>query len=879
MKKFIIYNLKFIIILFILYIVQSALYITPAYAQTPSNWQNNATGLRVSSNSDQKTAGLTTIIKASGIPFISLQGGVKNQDYGLLSGPTGIELGQIKVPGTTPALTSESADWAHNEMTFTNNNLKIWVSRLSPAVLIQNLNNSLRLFSGNLNGATFVPSQWAPYPLQVTNRTPSPSYPKYVAFFSGGVIQVRQIPTSSSVALNLPALDNNWILVWYGDNSHFVDLKLPLGYAPEAGWLFSLYTIDMGYQADAPILVRFQNNPTGIKQSSEGGIDLTFSGNSGYTLIMPLLGREYPASSSTESWGSNSTLASDILAKINFWVTGNRLCSYPASVFETYAYNSASDTAGITDNISYLNVCPGGSTTSGFATIPPALSLARDSFGTNFNITGTLVNSSYPTEFGPIWGIDNTNSYTWSITGLKKYTDSNRILGNNPVPEELIQELATEIDGITRDGHYKPWLFINNQPRSLAARVYFANPADIISSLAEIAPVVPEPQKTNLINYFKNEKNNYSPETVFNLPNNIGTQREPFADPDYNRFYNNFPSNTLLLKRVPLYNFFALSRYYDLTKDPILSSVTSAAKTVLNADMAEQDWATASWFKGFKQNRSSVVAANRHLVGMIGYVKLMKAAGDQTESLGRSLLVKAIVNRLAMVKYPRYLYTANIVNLPAQANWMLQYSTASQVGYLFNSNWTSGNDDVLQVAIQDQFGTYLADGTGYFIPGTPPWDSTNDNWFTFSQNGLAAYLDLVPEAFRILIDYAKSDFEIYLNKYTAMYPNWFQSFSEGVLGMEHDLSYPTDAFQLFMAKKFIQNESPENLRKYRSISYLDSGDFFYMQKLAETIKAYQGVRWEDEPVLGASTKASPSSQPPTFNLFELIKTSLKKIFK
>ena len=98
-------------------------------------------------------------------------------------------------------------------------------------------------------------------------------------------------------------------------------------------------------------------------------------------------------------------------------------------------------------------------------------------------------------------------------------------------------------------------------------------------------------------------------------------------------------------QRVPLYNFFGLSRYYELTGEALPSTVLQKAKAALDNDMAEQDWATSYWFSGFANFYSypiPVSVANRHFAGLVGLVKLAKMAGDsQTEGLGRALLAES----------------------------------------------------------------------------------------------------------------------------------------------------------------------------------------------------------------------------------------------
>lgn len=846
------------------------------FAQTPSNWQNNATGLKTVTNSNDQTAGLSTTVRVGnkangGIPFLMIAGGVRDGGWSQTSTAVGIDLGQIKNPGVSSAtLNTESADWAHDQMTFTtnlNNQVNVWVSRLSPAVLVQNATNSLRLFSGNLSGATMQPGQWPPYPLQVTNRTPAPSFPKYIAYSSGGTMVVQSIPAPGG-SLPLPSLDNNWILVWYGNNSHFTDLKLPLGYALGGDWGVGMYSITEGYLADAPMLVKFQSNPTSMVQSSEGGIDLSFSGNSGYSSILPLFGREHPQASETESWAANKALPSNVLAKINFWNSNNRLCSYPTNVSETYAYDGSSDTATISENITYLNVCPGGSTNSGFATLPPAVALAKDALGANFGLSGTLTDAQYSTEFGPIMGIDNINNYSYSVSGLKKYTDSQRIITNpNGGPPDLVSELTAEVDKVTKDGHYAPWIFHSMFPESVGGELYFTNPADTILTLAEIIPILPEPQKTNLIGYLKSERANYPPETVYNISLTDGKVRDFYSVPPNLNIYGtplyqwlaqNRPQ--IFLKKVPLYSFFALSRYYDVTGDTIPASVVTAAKNTLDTEMAERDWANFHYFKSFNQTHTAVNDTNRTLAGLIGYVKLMEATKDTTEGLGRALLAKTAIERIAMAKYPRYLYTANLVSLPPDPAWMAK-DTANQAwqGFIANYNWTSGNDDPQQVVQLDQFGTSLYEHIGYYPPGQATCCDTT--YYPYSSSPkLVGYLDLVPETFRLLSDFAKQDTQILFDKYTGIFPDWYATLMEQVLGNENDNTVPTDAYQLFMADIFLKGDTGQNLRRYRSIPWLDAGDFFYDVKLAETIKAYKGWQWGDQ-ISGTPSPPTPIPTP------------------
>lgn len=204
-----------------------------------------------------------------------------------------------------------------------------------------------------------------------------------------------------------------------------------------------------------------------------------------------------------------------------------------------------------------------------------------------------------------------------------------------------------------------------------------------------------------------------------------------------------------------------------------------------------------------------------------------------------ALLAKAAMLRVGMAKYPRYLYRAGLIELPAQRDWMIRNTAQTWNGYLFNADWGSANDDARQVTFLSQFGVFLYDQSG--TAGTNPEDCCFFNPY------MIGYRDLVPELAYLLVDKAKTEAEIYARKVKAFAPHWYASFAEGVLGYEHNLSHPIDAFQIFLAEAWINNASGDSLANYVDIPWLDVGDLFYLHKLAETANAYRGVAWFGSP--------------------------------
>ncbi len=52
---------------------------------------------------------------------------------------------------------------------------------------------------------------------------------------------------------------------------------------------------------------------------------------------------------------------------------------------------------------------------------------------------------------------------------------------------------------------------------------------------------------------------------------------------------------------------------------------------------------------------------------------------------------------------------------------------------------------------------------------------------------------------------------------------------------------PNDAHQLFMAHAWVARTKPAILERYIDVPWTAVGDGFYLDKLAETIKAYCGI--------------------------------------
>jgi len=105
---------------------------------------------------------------------------------------------------------------------------------------------------------------------------------------------------------------------------------------------------------------------------------------------------------------------------------------------------------------------------------------------------------------------------------------------------------------------------------------------------------------------------------------------------------------------------------------------------------------------------------------------------------------------------------------------------------------------------------------------------------------LVAFRDMVPELTTLLADFLKDESAALVRRVESNQPTWYASFSEAILGAEHNMNHPSDAFQVFMARAKILGARPGQLEKWIDVPYVELGDLYYLGKLAETIRAYLG---------------------------------------
>lgn len=274
-----------------------------------------------------RVAGLGFHVQGSEWPGLLLPGGVVESGtyQGKFPKPTIHCLGRIHTGGTA-TLKTQDASWTSNSLRYAsgpNAELKLTVTRLSPAILLQTDKGWLWLFGSGQDPAHVMKVQHrfvnsgphrgrmkrlipggAVKPLRWATRLPSGKIRTGVLGaqpeVSLGMDGVQRVPSRSKGTARPPLshLAKGWLLLWYGSDSVFLDTDWPCVYWKDAyGNQPSYHTPywpkrDQVYQADIAILLLPEKAPDGLRFDTERGIGLTFGDGMGKMAVLPLAGHK-----------------------------------------------------------------------------------------------------------------------------------------------------------------------------------------------------------------------------------------------------------------------------------------------------------------------------------------------------------------------------------------------------------------------------------------------------------------------------------------------------------------------------------------------------------------------------------------------------------
>lgn len=285
----------------------------------------------------------------------------------------------------------------------------VWQNELSPVIAVYSSENKITLFDKigefGLGGPTGA------------------------AYGTGG-----DIKTAGRGKIQGGELGESWMLFWFSGAKGwdtFKYSKVATKYVKD----------DRTFAFDLPFLVSFQNKPSSV-QVGENGVEFSFPDKVGVIQLLPLLGAKRPDPRDTAKW--NSGLPSDIAGLAKAW--NARMKFFPAQVREAYSMNPVDDFIDIT-NAFRLAPVPDEWGTDGvkWAPVSPAVALAMK-YGMKLQLSDKHTDTGTPTQFGPTWVVEGSDSYTIRWPGFASLVNTmhvpNIVEGEDEELRKKIEEQA-----------------------------------------------------------------------------------------------------------------------------------------------------------------------------------------------------------------------------------------------------------------------------------------------------------------------------------------------------------------------------------------------------------------------------------------------------
>jgi hypothetical protein len=697
--------------------------------------------------------------------------------------------------------------------------VKITVNRLTPAILLELEGTAVTLFAGDKTGWThpLYQEDWR-------KRVPvaTPCAPRNYAISRG---QSVECGTVNPNGVTFAGAEQGWILLWYGHDTWFYTgntLMAPTRIIP----------------GDGPLLLVCSQPPT-IKLTGtqgtgpDGSLVYTFSKPGARMALLPLYGYRLPPAADTQAWTAG--LPEEVRKRCDWWAT--RLSEYPTAVEEGMAYDKASDTVTMKATFTYTSIRSGGQR---WAPVPPLLELARQQ-GFPISLSQPVLDSGLMAYCGPYAGIEKTDGYSASVSGLGKYAwEAPRV---KPAPAAnagaaaVQAELTAEVDKILTAGHLAPV----NLPWKVSygwgafyfssVRHLYSAPGQTLSVLARAIPFLDAQRQQRVREYLEAERTKFRPEQMAHLPADVGARREAwtvsdsFLKTETNKLRDqNFHVRT---KTVPVQALYDLACYYaavgfdKMARDDF--DLEAATARTVKPWFQREDWATLGWrdwpldqrdpqyYASYGWNQPPDV--NRQVAALVGLARLARAANsEQRQSQALMHLAKALVHRYGTGKYAEWLYRQGGILPPPPEGF-------------------SPADDPRAATISDAW-AFL--GYGRNQEGPMPYFNDEEG----------PYTAMAPELARFFADYLKPQAEGFARAMAAYYPDAFLTLGTSRRCAEWWHNYPQDPHQIFLVHAWILGQKGDWLRRRLDVPLVPVGDLYYIDKLVATLAACGQTTWK-----------------------------------
>jgi hypothetical protein len=840
-------------------------------------------GMRLEPELRNQVSGLTLTVEDAGWPALTMLGHPFDT-FGDLVGPRRLAPGPFRFGTVRQAnagrLAAQHVNDVSNTLIFRDEKhelLKVTVTRLSPAILLETAAKEIELFGGAdqpdsqrafpvpLPPGTVKPLRWATPGADgkvlagVLGNTPAVQF----SLRNGSTRPVAAVtPSLAPARPSAPppgGLGQTWLLLWYGAGSHFLSSKIPA--VLMGNGFHEKPRSETVFQADVPLLLVFEKSPQSIELRPEGNTHrllMTYPGPAGKMVMLPLFGHDVQAAETTEKWLRQ--FPAELKSRCDGWA--RRLGDFPVNVKEETTYDEQADRVACSETFAHVPVRPGGEKT---VPVRPMLALGLQQ-ELPAVLTPQPTDLKYATHFGPLLEVTG-NRYAWHIDGLGKIVASRPVVGPATKRSAVLEkELSAEVDKVLSAGHLAPWVICGGMFSSHPT-TYGKDPSATLYFLSEFLPLLPKAQQAKVRAYLAREAAAYSPDQVLQLKVTAGARREfPVIPQDLLENYDWSLGQRMTRPRqsdeyyeaVPsLFRAYGVARYDTATGQKPSKEALDFWRRAMRESLLGRDWATLGWFWGkyallypaapdfahpdYRHDywQYTPRAIHRDAAGLIGYLRLCRLAGETGEAEAWGQLVRLLAFRFALVRYGRYMAESGLFRMPENpdaAKYLARSGDFSKAENHLEQVWEVNQHDVMMHSGASKISNDWYDG---FV--APPENGNCNNQIVFA--------DLTPEVGRILATWGlKEDAARYVEHYAEVQAVWYKSHSDSEHLASGELAYTlaSDSYQYFVAHAWIAGTPPEQLEQYIDEPWVDIGDYFYLHKLAETAKAYRGVKWETE---------------------------------
>jgi len=736
----------------------------------------------------------------------------------------------LVTPARGASLKQTLSEWSSATFIFAepdDTETRITVSRLSPAVLVETDGAGVRVFGG--------------------------AGPRLFATAAG-----KPMAADGLAELGEADLSAGWLLAWFGED----------GATPSAGPDPNVQTM-----WDVPILIVFSESLRRVRQTPGSGVGFEFNPGGGALAIMPLLG-DAPILASPAKRHSGELMRDFLTVDMpatSTWARGvpkavldlckvwsRRLGRFPLSVRETTTYDPSADVVKVATSFTFKPVRKDGVQ---LAPVAPALALAKWG-GFPAELSPKATDTGLVTSWGPLLGVEGADSYTCTYKGLGRYVNEHRQFGPlDRAPAPLRDLLNAEVDKAVDAGIMAPWILMGQQSVAgtmagydkESGRLINAISAENLYFITKLIPAVDADRQDKLRKLLAAWQKKYPCLKVVHQPPAQDARREAapmpldlFAKFDTPNRGQNFHLTYGLVPVEAVYAWEAYCRALGIKPDGVWTRV-------IDPYLRRLDWATDSSFRWDRHARirmghytyrdrdygwAGVADANRLFAALVGMIRLARTTGDAAQEVrGWHYLAKTAAARVAMEKYRYWLYDSKLVGPPVDPRW-LRHGSGSANRYaaglgLHTFHRNGAKDDPLSVFAYDEFGTWAAE------------QAERIHFWTTGR--LPSYVWMVPELGRMLRDRAASEVGDYCRIVEESVPDWYTVRPDNPCVHEFYCMYPEESHEFFLARAWIMRQDPKVLERYADLAWLARGDWFYMDKLAETANAYRGVTWRAGP--------------------------------